>query len=30
VAWTVESNHPVCPAAYHIEKELQALYDLQE
>ncbi|HTT82798.1 MAG TPA: hypothetical protein VMF67_04910 [Rhizomicrobium sp.] len=30
VAWTVVGNHPVCPAAYQIEKELQALYDLEE
>ena len=30
VAWTVVGNHPVCPAAYQIEKELQALYDLAE
>jgi hypothetical protein len=29
-AWTVVGHHPVCPAAYHIEKELQALYDLDE
>ena len=30
VAWTVEGYHPVCPAAYNIEKELQELYDLHE
>ena len=29
-AWTVVGNHPVCPAAYRIEKEFQALYDLEE
>jgi hypothetical protein len=30
VAWTVEGKEDVCPAAYRIEKEFQALYDLHE
>ena len=28
--WTVVGKEVVCPAAYQIEKELQALYDLDE
>ena len=30
VAWTVAGKEIVCPAAYEIERELRALYDLDE